>query len=297
MSPFVLAAMLYCGAAFGGSFLFMRIAAPDLPAPAVAFLRVSIAAVILLAVGGPRLIAELRRGWRGFAVLGVFMTGGPFLLFAAAEESITAGLGAIINATTPMWTVIVVAVWMRRQPTLAKIVAIVVGFAGVAVIVGVDGLRIGPEAWIGVALATVAASSYGIGLTFVRRNMTGYDPLALAFGQLAAASVLLAPFAVLTAGQAHPTVASMAAVTGIAVLSTAIAWPLLFRLNRRVGPVATSTVTFLNPIFGVLWGALFLGEIVTPTLLSGGVLVFIALGLILEIRPLGLLRARFAKAS
>jgi drug/metabolite transporter (DMT)-like permease len=93
------------------------------------------------------------------------------------------------------------------------------------------------------------------------------------------------------------TLASIGAVLGIATVSTAIAVPLLFRVNRQVGPVATSTVTFLNPIFGVLWGALFLHEAVTPTLLAGGLLVFVALGLILDIRPLRLLRARAAAAS
>lgn len=290
MTRGVALAMVYCGAAFGGSFLFMRVAAPDLPAPVVAFFRVGIASLLLLVAGGPSLLPVLRREWRGFAVLGVFMTGGPFLLFAAAERSITAGLGAVINATTPMWTVLIVAVWMRQAPTIARIVAVVIGLAGVGVIVGVEGLRISADAWLGVALATIAASSYGIGLTYVRRNMTSLEPLTLAFGQLAAGAVLLLPFAVLTAGDAHPTVPSVAAVIGIATVSTAIAWPLLFRVNRRVGPLATTTVTFLNPIFGVLWGALFLQEAVTPTLLGGGVLVFIALALILNVRPTQLFR-------
>ena len=127
--------------------------------------------------------------------------------------------------------------------------------------------------------------SYGIGLTFARRNLSGHEPLELAFGQLAAGAVLLAPFALLTSGSAHPTIASSAAILGIAIFSTAIAWPLLFRLNRQVGPLATSTIPFLNPIFGVLWGALFLHEVVTFSLLGGGLLVFIALALILDIRP------------
>jgi drug/metabolite transporter (DMT)-like permease len=84
------------------------------------------------------------------------MTGGPFLLFAAAEQSITAGLGAVINATTPMCTALVAAAWIGQPLTRPRIAAIVLGFAGVAVIVGVDGLRIGPDAWVGVALAMVA---------------------------------------------------------------------------------------------------------------------------------------------
>jgi drug/metabolite transporter (DMT)-like permease len=301
--PSVLLAMLYCGAAFGGSFLFMRIAAPDIPAPLVAFGRVAIAATILLAVvlvsGAGRRRATfwaIARDWRGFAVLGVFMTAGPFLLFAFAERSITAGLGAIINATTPLWTVIVVSVWLRQRLTLRRIAAIVVGFAGVGVIVGLEGLHIAPDAGQGVAAAVLAASLYGVGLTFARRHMSGHEPLELAVGQLVAATILLAPVALATLGDARPQPASVAAVVGIAIVSTAIAWPLLFHLNRTVGPLATSTVPFLNPIFGVLWGALFLGEAVSPSLLGGGLLVFVSLALILELRLPARLRAAFAQA-
>ena len=285
MTPGVVLSMLYCGAAFGGSFLFMRVAAPDLPPPVVAFLRIGIAALALLLVSRGPALRALRQDWRKFAFLGVFMTGGPFLLFAAAEQTITAGLGAVLNATTPMWTVLIVFFWLKQPLTAARVAAIVIGFAGVGVIVGTEGLRIGPDAWVGVALATLAASLYGIGLTFARRNLSGHEPLELAFGQLAAGAVLLAPFALLTSGSAHPTPASAAAIFGIAIVSTAIAWPLLFRLNRQVGPLATSTIPFLNPIFGVLWGALFLHEAVTPSLLGGGLLVFIALALILDVRP------------
>ncbi|TAL05688.1 MAG: DMT family transporter [Chloroflexota bacterium] len=285
MTPGVVLSMLYCGAAFGGSFLFMRVAAPDLPPPVVAFLRIGIAALALLLVSRGPALRALRQDWRKFAFLGVFMTGGPFLLFAAAEQTITAGLGAVLNATTPMWTVLIVFFWLKQPLTAARVAAIVIGFAGVGVIVGTEGLRIGPDAWVGVALATLAASLYGIGLTFARRNLSGHEPLELAFGQLAAGAVLLAPFALLTSGSAHPTPASAAAIFGIAIVSTAIAWPLLFSLNRQVGPLATSTIPFLNPIFGVLWGALFLHEAVTPSLLGGGLLVFIALALILDVRP------------
>lgn len=285
MTPAVVLSMLYCGAAFGGSFLFMRVAAPDLPPAVVAFLRIAIASLVLLAVSGRPALRALRADWRKFAFLGVFMTGGPFLLFAAAEQTITAGLGAVLNATTPMWTVLIVFFWLGQPLTAARIAAIVIGFAGVAVIVGTEGLRIGPDAWTGVVFATVAASLYGIGLTFARRNMGQHPPVQLAFGQLAAGAILLAPFALLTSGDAHPTAASAAAVLGIAIVSTAIAWPLLFRLNRQVGPLVTSTIPFLNPIFGVLWGALFLHEAVTPTLIGGGALVFVALALILDVLP------------
>jgi len=294
--------MLYCGAAFGGSFLFMRVAAPDIPAPVLAFGRVAIASGLLLGVvlvaGTGRRVSTIRaivRDWRGFLVLGIFMTAGPFLLFAFAERSITAGHGAIINATTPMWTVLVVWIWFRERLTARRVVAVLAGFAGVGIIVGLEGLNIAPDAGQGVASAVVAASLYSVGLTFARRHMSAHSPLELSLGQLGAAAALLAPLAVLTLGDTRPQAASVAAVTGIAVVSTAIAWPLIFHLNRTVGPLATSTVPFLNPIFGVLWGALFLGEVLSPSLLAGGLLVFVSLALILEVRLPARLRARLAE--
>jgi drug/metabolite transporter (DMT)-like permease len=291
MSRAAALALVYCGAAFGSSFLFMRVAAPDLPAAVFAFGRVGLAALLLLAVGRGPALAAFRRDLRHYVVVGFFMSAAPFLLFAAAEHSITAGLGAIINATSPMWTLLVLAVWVRQPLTAKNLAAIALGFAGVGLIVGVEGLSISPDAWLGVLLATLAASSYGVGLTYIRRNMMGVGPMTLAFGQLAMAAIILAPFAVATAGDAHATLSAVAAVGGIALFSTAIAMPTLYRLNREVGALGASTVTFLNPIFGVLWGVLLLSETLSPTMLAGMVLVFVALGVILHVSPAAMLAA------
>ena len=286
MRPGVVLAMLYCGAAFGGSFLFMRIAAPDLPALVVAFGRVGIAALILLVISlvwRPESLRPLVRDWRGFLVLGVFMTAGPFLLFAYAERFITAGLGGIINATTPLFTVIVVTVWLRQRLTLKRIAALVIGFAGVGVIVGLEGLHIAPDAYLGVLAALVGASLYGVGLTFARRYMSHLEPLPLVVGQLVAATLMLAPGAILSVPDARFELDSSLAVLGIATFSTAIALPVLFYVNRVAGPMVSSSIPFLNPIFSVLWGVLFLAETVSPTLVGGSVLVFTSLALILDV--------------
>jgi drug/metabolite transporter (DMT)-like permease len=286
--------MLYCGAAFGGSFLFMRIAAPDLPAFVVAFGRIGLATLILLAfsaIARPGSLRPLLNDWRGFIVMGFFMIAAPFLLFAYAERFITAGLGGILNATTPLFTVIIVTIWLGQKLTLKRIAALVIGFAGVGVIVGFEGLHIAPDAYLGVIAALVAASLYGIGLTFARRRMSHIQPLPLVVGMLVAATIMLAPGAIATWSEAHPQLDSTLAVLGIATVSTAIALPILFHINRIAGPMVTSTIPFLNPIFSVLWGVLFLGETVSPTLLSGAVLVFLSLALILEL-PLPRLLAR-----
>jgi drug/metabolite transporter (DMT)-like permease len=290
MSPTILLSLLYCGAAFGGSFLFMRLAAPELPALVVAFGRVAIAALILVPFAGRAGLAAMRGCWRDYLVVGFFMAAAPFALFAFAERSITAGLGSIINATTPLWTVIVLAAWLHQPPTARRVAAIGLGFAGVAVIVGLEGLQLAPDALVGVIAATAGAACYGIALTYMRRRMTSQPPLQLALGQLIAATALLAPGALLTVGEAVPSVESVAAVGALAILSTAIAWPILFRVNREVGPLATSTVTFLNPVFGTLWGAMFLAETVSPAFLGGSLLVFASLALVLDLRPLARLR-------
>jgi len=284
MSPRVLASLVYCGAAFGGAFLFMRLAAPELPALIVAFGRVTVAALILLPFAGRERLAAMRTHWRDYVVVGFFMAAAPFALFAYAERSLTAGLGSIINATTPLWTAIVLAAWLRRAPTRRRVAAIVVGFVGVGVIVGLEGLQLAPDALAGVVAATAGAASYGIALTYIRQRMAPQSPLQLALGQLIAASVMLAPLAALSAGDAAPSAESAVALGGIALFSTAIAWPILFRLNHDVGPMATSTVTFLNPVFGTLWGALFLAEAVSPAFAAGSLLVFASLALIFGVR-------------
>ncbi len=292
VSPSVLLSLVYCGAAFGGSFLFMRLAAPEMPAMVVAFGRVLIASLLLAPLVGRERLIEIARGWRAFIVPGLFMAAAPFALFAFAERSITAGLGAIINATTPLWTALIIAGALRQAPTPRRIAAIAVGFAGVGIIVGLEGLHLSEGALLGVLAATAGAASYGIALTWIRLRMAPLPPLQLAEGQLLMASVMLLPFAALAAGDVTPSGESLLAVLGIAFFSTAIAWPLLFNLNRVVGPMATSTVTFLNPVFGTLWGALFLAETVSPTFIAGSLLVFASLALIFDLRLPRAIRAR-----
>jgi drug/metabolite transporter (DMT)-like permease len=262
----------------------MRLAAPEMPALIVAFGRVAIAALLLLPVAGRAQVATLRHQWRHYLVVGFFMAAAPFALFAWAERSITAGMGSIINATTPLWTAIILAAWTRDAPTRRRVAAIVVGFAGVGVIVGLEGVQLAPDALAGAVAATLGAASYGLALTYIRRRMAPQPPVTLALGQLVAATVMLLPFAALSAGQAAPSGEAVLAILGLGLFSTAIAWPILFRLNQQVGPMATSTVTFLNPVFGTLWGALFLAEPVSPAFLAGALLVFASLLLIFDVR-------------
>lgn len=284
MSPAVLLSLLYCGAAFGGAFVFMRLAAPEVPALVVAFGRIAIASLILVPFAGRDRLAAMRGHLRDYLVVGFFMAAAPFALIAFAERSITAGLGSIINATTPLWTTIILAAWVGQVPELRRIAAIAVGFGGVAAIVGLEGLQLAPDAALGVAAAITGSASYGVALVYIRRRMAPQPAVQLALGQLLAATMLLAPPAALAAGDVTVTGEAVVALLGLGILATAIAWPILFRLNLQVGPVATSTVTFLNPVFGTAWGALFLGETISPAFLGGAALVLLSLLLIFDVR-------------
>ena len=184
--------------------------------------------------------------------------------------------------------------WLRQPLTLRRVAAIAIGFAGVGVIVGFEGLHIAPDAYLGVMAALVGASLYGVGLTFARQRMEHHDPLPLVIGQLIAATLLLAPGALLSLPEARFELDSSLAVIGIATVSTAVALPVLFYINRAAGPMVTSTVPFLNPIFSVLWGVLFLSETVSPTLLGGSLLVFTSLALILDL-PLPPIRRSYSR--
>jgi hypothetical protein len=263
MSPRVLASLVYCGAAFGGSFLFMRLAAPELPALIVAFGRVTVAALILLPFAGRERLAAMRAHWRDYVIVGFFMAAAPFALFAYAERSLTAGLGSIINATTPLWTAIVLAAWLRQAPTPRRVAAIVVGFVGVGVIVGLEGLQLAPDALAGVLAATAGAASYGIALTYMRRRMAPQPPLQLALGRSSRPPSCWR-------WRPRRTPRRAGSVASGSFLDRC--WPIL-RLNHDAGPMATSTVTF-STLFGS--GAFFLARCLSPDLVAAPARVRVA---------------------
>ena len=276
--------LLPLGAIFGSSFLFMRIAAPELGPLVTAFGRVSVAALALSLVVGPATLRRLAADWRGYAVVGLFNVGLPFALISFAEVSITASLAALLNATVPLFTVVVGAIWLRQAVTPKRVAAVAVGIAGVAVLVGWSPLELTPATLLAVAAMLGATSSYAVGLSYARRRFPAVPPIHSAAGQTIAASAWLAPAALLTLPAETPSVAALGSILALGLLCTALAWPILFRLLGRFGPTATSTVTFLAPVFGVTWGGLFLGEPIGPELLPGAALVATSLLLIFDVR-------------
>jgi drug/metabolite transporter (DMT)-like permease len=274
MQPRDAARLLLLAGLWGGSFAFMRVAVPAFGPLWLAFSRVALAFLALFALAlARRAVPPLLTHWRDYLVVGVANSALPFALFCFAEQYVGAAIAAILNATSPFFAAAVAAVWLKEPLTLRKLCGMALGLAGVALLVGWS-----PQAPAGMMLpATLAclgaALCYGVASVYVKRRMTSVPSFAIAlYSQLAAAAVLAPalPF-VPGPGPLHPLVVGNA--LALALASTALAYLLYFRLIATIGPARALTVTFLIPVFGVLWGFLFLGEGVTADTVSGCVLI------------------------
>ena len=266
--------LLLLAALWGGSFLFMRYAAPAFGAVPLMWLRVAIASVCLL----PLLVArgqvgELAPRAGVMAVMGLTNSALPFVLIAWATLSITAGLAAILNATTPIFTAIVAALWLRERLTAVRLVGLLLGLAGVVVLAADKAdFKPGGSGWA--LLASLgAALSYGFAANYARRFVTGVPALVNATGSQVAATLVLTPFAVWLWPARTPGALAWGAALALGLGCTALAYLLYFRLLARVGPARAVTVTYLVPVFATVWGALLLGESFTLRMGLGGAVV------------------------
>ena len=265
-----IADLLMLGAIWGASFLFMRIAVPEFGAIPLIAARVGIAAIFLVMVLARRRgLHDLRKNAVQLTVLGAMNSAIPFSLFAYAVLSVTAGFASVLNSTTPLFGALVAFVWLRDRPAPMRIAGLIVGFAGVVVLVWGRLSLTGGGGGLAVLAGLTAALLYGIAANYTKKWLSGVDSLVIATGSLVAATALLVPLAVLYWPETPPSTASWVSATLLAVICTGIAYILYFRLLSRVGPSKTLAVTYLIPAFGVMWGHLLLREPITTSMLIG----------------------------
>jgi drug/metabolite transporter (DMT)-like permease len=285
MKPFDIGELVLLAALWGASFLFMRLGAHEFGPIALAAVRVGLASVMLIPLLASRgLLGDLRTHWRGLLIVGALNSAIPFALFSFAALSITAGLSSIVNATTPLWTAVVAFVWLRQGLTPWRALGLVVGFAGVAFLAW-DKASFKPGAdhtglWAVLACAT-ATLCYGIAANATKRYLSGVPPLVVATGSQFAAALMLALPAAWLWPAVRPSATAWGAVLALAALCTALAYIMYFRLMSRVGPTNAVSVTFLIPLFAILWGAVFLGEAITAQMVAGGGIVLVGIALAL----------------
>ena len=252
---------------WGGSFFFVAIAVKELPPFTIVALRVGTAALVLHVVirAMGLSIPKDRKVWSAFFGMGLLNNLIPFSLIAWGQTQIAGGLASILNATTPRFIVIVAHFFTRDEKmTGNKLIGVLVGFFGVAVMIGPAALSgLGLSVWAQVAILC-ASISYAFSGIFGRRfRELGVQPLATATGQLTASTVMLVPVALLVDQPwtlAMPHIETWEAIIGLSLLSTALAYNLFFRILASAGATNISLVTFLVPVSAILLSALFLGE-------------------------------------
>jgi drug/metabolite transporter (DMT)-like permease len=276
-----IAMLLALAALWGASFLFMRVAVPEFGPVVLSAGRVALAGVALLAYAtaiGARPV--LRERWRDYLLLGAINAALPFSLLAAAELEIEASLAAVLNAMAPLFGALVAAVWLGQRISHAAKAGLVLGVAGVALVVGLSPFEIDLAFVLAVIACLAAAFAYGVGANLVRERFAGEPPLSIAVGQQVAAAVVLLPLVPIAPLRATPGAVDIACLVALALLSTGVAYLLYFRLLAELGATGGMTVIFVVPVFGVLWGALFLDESIDAATVVGGAVILLSVYLI-----------------
>jgi len=273
------ARLVALAAIWGASFLFNRIAAPVLGPVLTAELRTLIAGIALaIYFAATGFDPGWRRWGRQYVVVGILTSAVPFLLWAYAALSLTAGLMSVLNATSPMWGALCSALLLGERLNARRVVGLVIGVAGVALVTRPDS----GFSYAAVGAALTAAFCYGLAGAYMKRWARDVPSRGMAVGTQMAAGILLMPFIALWPPAAAPTPLVAAAMLALGLVCGAVAYLLYFRLVADIGPTRALTVTYLIPVFGVLWGALFLGEAISMSMLAGGALVVLGTVFVLK---------------
>lgn len=265
------------GAIWGSSFLFMRVAAPGFGAVPLVEVRLALGALVL----SPFLWRERARFttalWLRLAGIAVVNSAVPFVLFAWAAQRSPAGVGAITNSMAVLFTALVAYVLYRDPIGTRRALGLVAGFAGVIVLA--SGRMVGASIGLSVLAGTFAALLYGIGGNLIRRHTAAVPASALAAATLLCSTLLLAPVTVATWPARAPDGTSWTSAVLLGALCTGVAFSLYYRLIHRIGATRASTVTYLVPLFGILWAWLLLGEQPTATMALAAALILGGVGL------------------
>lgn len=270
MKPLQTLQLLLVSALWGSSFIFIRVVSPELGPVLTAFLRVFIGGASLLAYA---LLTRQGLKWRRFgawiALVGLLNSALPFTLIAFAELRLSASVSAILNATAPLWTVLIAALWFGEGFTPRRVAGTALGLLGVALLVGGSPLEPGFQTLLSVAALLTAAFCYGLAANLTRAKLQGAPPLGMATGALLTSSLALAPLTPLNPVHGRPGLLVVACM-----LALALAYLIFLPLVVNLGASRTSVVGSLVPVFGVVWGATLLHEALTlEKLLACGVIL------------------------
>lgn len=283
MKPADYARLFALAAIWGSSFLFVRLAVPVIGAAWFTEFRVGIAALVMLAYAIVTGIALApHKHWRAYLMMGLINSGLPWLLYSYSGLHLTAGMMGILNATTPFFSVVCGTLWLGERLSPGKFLGLILGLVGVTLVVGLGPLALTLDVVLATLACVGATLCYALSSTWLKKFGHGVTPVPLAACSLLVATFAVAPFlpAVPAASAFTPVV--LLSIAAISLLCSAIAYLLYFRLIADLGPTRALTVTFLIPLFAVLWGGLFLGETIGAGTIIGGLIVLVATALVVR---------------
>lgn len=258
---------------WGGSFLFMRLTANSLGPAFLIESRVLSAALCLLLIS-----LYLRRKLqfishiKHFFIIGAFNTALPFLMFAYAAQTLNASTLAILNSTAPLFGAVIASLWQKERLKLKASVGLLIGMLGVFVLVGQQALALGEQGLWAISACLFAAAMYGFSANYTK-IAPAVAPFENAHGSMWAAVIVVLPLLLFIPVRDPVTLPISLSVLALGIVCTGFAYLLYFRLVKDDGPASALSVTFLVPLFGILWGRLFLGEEIGINTLLGALLV------------------------
>lgn len=273
--------LLLLASLFGASFLFIKIASPSLGPLFLIESRVAIAAISLIIFA--RLLKqkiEIKHKWKQLMILGTINAAIPFVLISYAELNLSASFAAIINSTTPLFAVIISILWLKEGKNMRTFFGIIMGCIGVSILVGWSPIQLNVKSMLSIGAISLAAFFYGIGMVYSKQSFQDMKSFDLAIGQQLGASIVVLPFALLDMPHKLPSISVTISVFALAILSTSLAYLLFFYLVKNIGPTKTASVTLLVPIFGIIWGVLFLDEQTTLSTYIGLMVVLMSIFLV-----------------
>ncbi|WDE04774.1 DMT family transporter [Thalassomonas viridans] len=265
--------LITLAAIWGGSFLFMRVVANPLGSAVLIEARVVFAAITLFVIAlYLKKKLKFMAHSKHFFILGFFNSALPFLLFAYAAQVLNVSSLAVLNSTAPIWGAIIGAVWTKTALTKNVVIGLLMGILGVSILVGLDVSNIGENAVLPIIAAITASLSYGIASNYAKNapQVAAFDN---AHGSMWASAIIVLPLLFFFPARESLTMDIFTSVVLLGVVCTGIAYLLYFRLIADLGPSSALSVTFLIPVFGILWGHLFLGEEISLNTLIGSILV------------------------
>lgn len=285
------AALLLLGALWGASFLFMRMGAAQFGSMALAGMRAIGAAIcsIPLLMSRERLV-ELRANWRSVTLIGLTNSALPFVLFSYAAQSLPSGLSAIFDAIAPLLVAASGWLWLGERLNATQASGLVIGMTGVVWLIGGSmGFGHGGAA-VGWAMAACVGANvcYTFGAHYSHRRVQRVSPLTIAIGSQVAAAIMLLPFTVWLWPATSPSMQAWVAMFGLASACTSLAYVLFYRLLARIGSTRSMAVLYLIPVFGVVWGAMFLRESITVAMAGGCAVILLGVALttgMVKLRP------------